>query len=74
MDRTYMCAVRSRAKAEICSKGGYVSGRHESLPLIYATPPDCGIVWPVREIPQQLNGIRNVKRVSHINGCTVIWS
>lgn len=69
-----MGAVRSRAKAEICSKGGYVYGRHESLPVIYACPPDCGIVWPVKEIPQQLNGVRDVKLVSRINGCTVIWN
>ncbi|QHJ82531.1 MAG: hypothetical protein [Bacteriophage sp.] len=74
MDKTSMGAVRSRAKAEICSKGGHVCGRHEFLPLIYACPPDSGIVWPVKEIPQQLHGVRDVKLVSRINGCTVIWN
>jgi hypothetical protein len=74
MDKTSMGVIRSRAKAEICTHGGYVVGSHKTLPLVYAMPPLAGCMWPVEEIPQCRHGVVEVKRVSRINGCTVIWS
>lgn len=69
-----MGAVRSRARAAVCCAGGAVVGCCKSRPVIYAVPPDGGITWPYWEVSFELNGVRDMKRVSRIDGCTVIWS
>lgn len=74
MDRTSMCAARSRAKAEVSTHGGRVTGWHRHLPIVYALPPLSGPVWPVMELVEVLRGVRRVIRTSNIDGCTVIWS
>ncbi len=74
MDKTAMCCARSRAKVEINTHGGRVTGMHKSLPVVYAIPPACGPVWPCNEVYQKSNGVCSVQRTSSIGGCTVIWS
>lgn len=64
----------SRARSEIHSHGGHVTGWHRALPIVYALPPQGGPVWPVMEMVEVSSGVRKVTRTSNIDGCTVIWS
>ncbi|QQE44170.1 MULTISPECIES: hypothetical protein [Hafnia] len=74
MDRTAMSAARSRAKMQIQTHGGRVTGWHRHLPVVYALPPLNGPVWPVSEVLEVSDGVRQMTRTSYIGGCTVIWS
>ncbi|MCX8957193.1 hypothetical protein EHW65_07895 [Erwinia psidii] len=74
MDRTAMGAARSRARVEINTHGGRVTGMHKDLPIVYAIPPLSGPVWPCLKVYQKVKGVRSVQSISHLNGCTVIWS
>ena len=64
----------SRARSEINTHGGRVTGWHRSLPVVYARQPPGGSVWPVTEMVSVTHGVRKVTRTSNIDGCTVIWS
>ncbi|MGK0706505.1 hypothetical protein ACSFCW_23905 [Yokenella regensburgei] len=73
MEKQVLNCHRSRAKMEIHTHGGRVTGWHQNLPIVYAVPPLSGPVWPVVEMVESAGGVRNVIRTSNIDGCTVIW-
>lgn len=73
MDKAFINCRRSRAKAEINTHGGRVTGWHKTLPLLYAIAPAGGDLWPVTELTEVSKGGHQRVRTSYINGCTVIW-
>ncbi|MEB0964998.1 hypothetical protein VC899_07275 [Citrobacter braakii] len=73
MDKQTINVVRSRARVAIHTTGGRVTGQHHRLPVVYASPPVGGPVWPVTELIQTLSGHRSVVKTSYIGGCTVVW-
>jgi hypothetical protein len=76
MEKQEINCRRSRAKFEINTHGGRVTGyaRNRSVPLVYAIAPRGGDIWPVREVMEVVGGVRQQLRTSVIEGCTVIWS
>ncbi|HCM1953753.1 TPA: hypothetical protein N3A08_002820 [Salmonella enterica subsp. salamae serovar 9,46:z4,z24:z39:z42] len=73
MEKQTINAAHSRARAEINSRGGYVTGWHHHRCLVFALPPAGGPVWPVTEITEVFGGLRRKVQASYIGGCTVIW-
>lgn len=73
MEKQIINVAHSRARAEIHTHGGRVTGLHRSLPLVFAVPPVGGPVWPVNELVEVFGGLRRIVRTSCIGGCTVIW-
>lgn len=73
MDKQVLNCHRSRARMEIQTHGGRVTGWHPKLPIVYAVPPLSGSVWPVVEVAEKSGGVIKTTRTSNIDGCTVIW-
>lgn len=73
MDKQNINAARARARAEIHTHGGRVTGWHHHLPVVFALPPASGPVWHVTELTEVFSGLRRVVQMSYIGGCTVIW-
>ncbi|WP_072017535.1 hypothetical protein [Erwinia typographi] len=73
MEKQVINCRRSRAKAEIHSHGGRVTGWHKVLPIVYATHPFSDELWPSVEIMEVSGDTRQFVRVSSIDGCRVIW-
>ncbi|EAW3714795.1 hypothetical protein BKC75_15540 [Salmonella enterica subsp. enterica serovar Muenchen] len=73
MEKQTINAAHSRARAEIHTHGGRVTGWHRSLPLVFAVPPVGGPVWPVNELVEVSGGLRRIVQTSFVGGCTVIW-
>ncbi|EGA6652042.1 hypothetical protein OTL63_001109 [Salmonella enterica] len=73
MEKQIINVAHSRARAEIHTHGGRVTGWNRSLPLVFAVPPVGGPVWPVNEVVEVSGGLRRTVRTSCIGGCTVIW-
>lgn len=74
-DLAVIACKRSRAKVEIHSFGGRVTGyaRNRAVPVVYAIAPCGGGLWPVREVLEVVGGVRQSLLTSVIQGCTVIW-
>lgn len=73
MDKQLLNCQRSRAKMEIHTHGGRVTGWHPKLPVIYAVPPCSGPLWPVIEVTEKVKSVVNTIHISNIDGCIVIW-
>ncbi|PJZ06983.1 hypothetical protein PRCB_02930 [Pantoea rodasii] len=75
-DSAEVACKRSRAKVQINTHGGRVTGyaRNRTVPVVYAIAPRGGDIWPVREVIEVMGGVRQQLRTSVIEGCTVIWS
>lgn len=75
IDLAIIACRRSRAKVEINTHGGRVTGyaRNRAVPVVYAIAPNGGDIWPVCEVQQYVGGVRQQVRTSVIQGCTVIW-
>lgn len=73
MDKQVLNCQRSRARMEIQTHGGRVTGWHPKLPIVYAIAPLSGPLWPVVEVSEKTGGVVKTTRTSNIDGCTVIW-
>ncbi|RAP69618.1 hypothetical protein [Candidatus Erwinia dacicola] len=52
MDKQVLNCHRSRARMEIQTHGGRVTGWHPKLPIVYAIAPLSGPLWPVVEVAE----------------------